>query len=215
MMSLPRKPFPCPTPSRLGLGFLPWGFHTYNFPQNNLGHMVGDTAISPLPASPPPSWSGSIRRVWTGLTPPSTQLRACCGRCPGSMGPENAKEGFGEPRCEWRGDELRDTWVEGTQATSGQVRVHLTGLTWEAGGRGSAVGTHLVGLSSPLGPGCQYLPWGQWAQEAPGHQLDLGEKVHQLGSSNFALALTLALVPQSAPTLSREQRGPHVLSGSW
>lgn len=30
----------------------------------------------------------------------------------------------------------------------------------------------LVGLSSPLGPGCQYLPWGQWAQEAPGHQLD-------------------------------------------
>lgn len=45
-------------------------------------------------------------------------------------------------------------------------------------GEGSAVGTHLVGLSSLLGPGYQYLPWGQWAQEAPGYQLDLGEKCH-------------------------------------
>jgi len=32
----------------------------------------------------------------------------------------------------------------------------------------------LAGLSCPLGLGCQCLPWGQWAQEAPGHQLDLG-----------------------------------------
>lgn len=29
----------------------------------------------------------------------------------------------------------------------------------------------LVGLSSSLGPGCQGLPWGQWAQAAPKGQL--------------------------------------------
>lgn len=30
----------------------------------------------------------------------------------------------------------------------------------------------LVGLLPPWGPGCRHLPWGQWAQEAPGYQLD-------------------------------------------
>ena len=29
----------------------------------------------------------------------------------------------------------------------------------------------LLDLSFPLGPRCQGLPWGQWAREAPGHQL--------------------------------------------
>lgn len=32
----------------------------------------------------------------------------------------------------------------------------------------------LAGLSSLLGPGFRCRPWGQWAQGAPGHHLDLG-----------------------------------------
>lgn len=43
-----------------------------------------------------------------------------------------------------------------------------------------------MGLSSPSGPGCQGLPWGQRAQEAPGHQLDLGGEKAKLDSSGLA-----------------------------
>ena len=103
------------------------------------------------------------------------------------MGPENAKVGCRGPRREagghcWRGckSSYIRRWVG--RRGPGHLRYIRFGkwapvqtlLRGGAGGRGSDVCTHLVGLSSPSGPGCQGLPWGQRVQEAPGHPLDLG-----------------------------------------
>lgn len=65
-------------------------------------------------------------------------------------------------------------------------RAHLVG-GWPEELWSNVAGTHLVGLSSPLGPGCRHLPWGQWARAAPEHRLGLGDKAYQTGSSRSAL----------------------------
>lgn len=73
---------------------------------------------------------------------------------------------------------------------------------------------HLVGLSSPLGPGCQGLPWGQQAQEAPqAPARSVGRK--RISWTAPAWLSPAPAPPTPAPTASRgEQRGPLVFSGS-
>lgn len=74
--------------------------------------------------------------------------------------------------------------------------------------------THLVGLSSSLGPGCQGLPWGQWAQAAPKGQLYLQGKECELGGSGVAFDPHPILVPQTAPAILRLLSIPPVLTSS-
>lgn len=85
-------------------------------------------------------------------------------------------------------------------------------------GQGSLGGpADLVGLSSPLGPGCQGLPWGQQAQEAPGHPLDHLEGAE--GASGFLWfpAALGGLHPRGCPGQlgnPRAGRGPQGQLGS-
>lgn len=85
-------------------------------------------------------------------------------------------------------------------------------------GQGSLGGpVDLVGLSSLLGPGYQYLPWGQWAQEAPGYQLD---HLEGAGGPSHFLWIPVALGglhPRGCPGQlgsPRVGRGPRGLMGS-
>ena len=74
----------------------------------------------------------------------------------------------------------------------------------------------LVDLSSPLGPHCRGLPWGQWAQEAPEHQLHHLKGTEEASGFLWLPAALEGLHPRSCPgQLGSPKAGQGPQGGSW
>ena len=74
----------------------------------------------------------------------------------------------------------------------------------------------LVDLSSPLGPHCRGLPWGQWAQEAPEHQLHHLKGTEEASGFLWLPAALEGLYPRSCPgQLGSPKAGQGPQGGSW
>lgn len=138
-----------------------------------------------------------VGRAWADFQLPEPSSETAKQSCPRSMSRVGQERALGSP------------------AVSGATQKVKSRDHWVKGARGIILGTHLEGLSFLLGPGYRHLPWGRWGRAAPEYPLGLGVKKRKLAALDFLLTRTPVLAPQPAPTVSREQWGPHSLSGSW